>query len=307
MKDFNDLFYFSQVVAHSGFAPAGRALRIPKSKLSRRVARLEKQLGARLIERSSRRFRVTEIGRAFYEQCQAAVNAAERAEAIVAASLTEPSGVVRFSCPTGLIEIVSPMLPDFLTLYPRVRIQIVATDRPVDLIAERIDVALRVRVKLDSDAALTMRTLAHSRRILLASPVLANAIQAQGIEALAALPTISSAEESDDTTWVLEGPEGRSYEHTHAPRCGCSDFAALRDAAIAGLGVALLPDHACAAALRSGTLVRVFPDWRGEEGIVHLVFTTRTGLPPLVRAWIDHLANRFRDPAVFAPNAPQTS
>src|SRR3984957_7352125 len=174
MQDLNDILYFSQVVTHGGFAAAGRALHVPKSKLSRRVAQLEDRMGARLIERSSRRFRVTEIGGAFYEQCQTALTAAERAEAIVVASLTEPRGVVRFSCPTGLVEIVSRALPDFLKLYPRGRVQIVAVDRAVDLIKEHIDVALRVRLKLDTDASLTVRTVAHSRRILVASPILAN-------------------------------------------------------------------------------------------------------------------------------------
>src|SRR5262245_35451644 len=121
LQDLNNLFYFSQVVAHGGFAPAGRALKLPKSKLSRRVAELEAGLGVRLIERSSRRFAVTDIGKAFYEQCQAAVRAAEHAEALVAASLTEPRGLVRFACPTGLVEVVSPILPSFLARYPRVR------------------------------------------------------------------------------------------------------------------------------------------------------------------------------------------
>lgn len=300
MQDLNDLFYFSQVVSHGGFAPAGRTLKIPKSKLSRRVAQLEDRLGVRLIERSSRRFRVTDIGKAFFEQSQVAVSAAERAEAMVAASLTEPKGVVRFSCPTGLIEVITPMLPDFLSLYPRVRLELVATDRPVDLIAERIDVALRVRIKLDTDAALTMRTLARSRRILLASPALANVIKSADIALLANVPTLNSSDESGEIAWTLEGPNGQVHTHTHTSRLGCSDFAAIRDAAIAGLGVALLPDHACATALRSGTLVRVFPEWSGKEGIVHIVFTTRTGLPRVVRAWIDHLAARFRDPAVFS-------
>ena len=181
MQDLNDLYFFAQVVSHGGFAPAGRVLKIPKSKLSRRVAQLEERLGVRLIERSSRRFRVTEIGQTFFEQSQLAVSAAERAEAMVAASLSEPKGVVRFSCPTGLVEVISPMLPDFLSLYPRVRIELVATDRAVDLITERIDVALRVRIKLDTDAALTMRTLARSRRILLASPALANSMKSADI------------------------------------------------------------------------------------------------------------------------------
>lgn len=291
--------YFDAVVSHGGFAPAGRALRLPKSKLSRRIAALEDRLGVRLIERSSRRFRVTDIGLAFHAQCQLAVSAAERAQALVDASLTEPRGTVRMSCPTGLVAIVADMLPDFLGLYARAHVQIVAVDRPVDIIAERIDVALRVRARLDSDAALTMRTLAHSRRILIASPALANQISGRGIDALDAVPTLSSSGEDGETVWRLKGPDGAMRDIRHVPRLSCGDFNAIRAAAVAGLGVALLPDHACAAELRSGALVQILPDWAGEDGIVHLVFTTRTGLPPLVRAWIDHLAKRFKDPNLF--------
>ncbi|WHO37979.1 LysR family transcriptional regulator [Sphingobium sp. AP49] len=299
MQDLNDMRYFDAVVDHGGFAPAGRALRIPKSKLSRRIAALEERLGARLIERSSRRFRVTEIGLAFHAQCQLAVAAADRAQALVEASLSEPQGTVRMACPTGLVAIVADMLPDFLTLYPKGHVQIVARDSPVDVIAERIDVALRVRTRLDSDAALTMRTLAHSRRILIASPALANRLAGQGIDALEAAPTLSSSGEDGEVIWRLEGPGGEIRNIRHLPRLSCGDFGAIRVAAMAGLGVAMLPDHICASELRDGTLVRILPEWTSEDGIVHLVFTTRTGLPPLVRAWIDHLAKGFKNPALF--------
>lgn len=299
MQDLNDLRYFDAVVTNGGFAPAGRALRLPKSKLSRRIAALEDHLGARLIERSSRRFRVTDIGLAFHAQAQLAVAAADRAEALVEASLSEPRGTVRMSCPSGLIPAVADMLDDFLTLYPKGNIQILAADRPVDIIAERIDVALRVRTRLDTDAELTMRTLAHSRRILIASPALANRIAGNDLGALAKVPTLSSASDGDDVTWLLEHRDGTVDSIRHHPRLGCDDFGAIRAAALAGLGVALLPDHACAAELRAGTLVQVLPEWRSEDGIVHLVFTTRTGLPPLVRAWIDHLAKGFKNPELF--------
>ena len=300
MLDLNDLFYFSEVVAHGGFAAAGRALRIPKSKLSRRLAQLEERLGARLIERSSRRFQVTEIGLSFHERCRNALAEVERAEALIANALAEPRGTVRFSCPTGLVEIVARVMPDFLQRHPHVNVRVIAVDRAVDLIAERIDVALRVRTKLDTDAALTMRTLAKSRRILIASPALANAISdPTDIAALSSLPTLSSSDSPGNVTWELEGPDGQTLNLSHEPRIACGEFIALREAALAGLGVALLPDHACTEALRSGQLVRVFPQWRGREGIVHLVFTTRTGLPPHVRAWIDHLAARFREAGLF--------
>jgi DNA-binding transcriptional LysR family regulator len=304
MQDLNDVFYFSQVVAQGGFTAAGRALGLPKSKLSRRVSQLEERLGVRLLERSSRHFRVTDIGRTYYEQCRLALDAAERAEALVSASLTEPRGLVRCACPLGLVELVSPLLPEFLELYPRVRVQLVVTDRAVDIVSERIDVALRVRTSLQSDPGLTVRTLARSRRILLASPSLMNALETQReISALDALPTLSTSDEGTHVTWQLEKSDGTSYAHKHQPRLGCSDFTAVRDAAIAGLGVALLPDHACVPALRSGALVRVFPDYAAMEGIVHVVFTTRKGLPRAVRAFIDQLAKRLSDRALF-PSTP---
>lgn len=290
--DLNDYAYFAEVVAHGGFAAAGRALREPKSKLSRRIAALEARLGVRLIERSSRRFRVTDVGQAFLERCQAMVAEAEQAAALVAQAQAEPHGRVRFSCPTGLVEILMQILPSFLARYPRVRLQLVATDKAVDLIEERIDLALRVRVALTTDAALTLRTLGTSARILVAGPALANRI-ADDPAKLADVPTLGTSDEIGPIEWHLEHADGRACRVRHEPRMTCADFTAVRAAAIEGLGVALLPDHVCAAALGEGQLVRVLPEWRGQLGIVHLVFTTRRGLPPAVRALIDHLAATF--------------
>src|ERR1700761_104413 len=108
--DLNDLAYFAEVVAHGGFAAAGRALREPKSKLSRRIAALEGRLGLRLIERTSRRFRVTDTGQAFYERCRAMLVEAEQAEALVRHAQAEPHGRIRFSCPTGLLPLVTGLL-----------------------------------------------------------------------------------------------------------------------------------------------------------------------------------------------------
>ncbi|WP_208603471.1 LysR substrate-binding domain-containing protein [Rhizobium multihospitium] len=290
-SDLNDLVYFAEVVAYGGFAAAGRALREPKSKLSRRIAGLEERLGVRLIERSSRRFRVTDIGQSFYERCKAMLAEAERAEALVAEAQSEPHGLIRMSCPTGLVEPISSLLMQFLAQHPRVRLQLVAIDRPVNLIDERIDVALRVRTSLDGDASLTMRSLGNSIRILVASPRIAGRIA--DIEALASEPTLSTTDDQGEVNWFLETDDGRTHTLRHEPRMGCADFTAVRAAALAGLGIALLPDHTCRQALEEGKLVRVLPAWHGMKGLVHLVFTTRRGLPPAVRRFIDCLAAGF--------------
>ncbi len=290
--DLNDYAYFAEVVTHGGFAAAGRALREPKSKLSRRISGLEARLGVRLIERSSRRFRVTEVGQAFYERCRTLLLEAEQAEALVAEAKSEPHGRIRMSCPTGLVEVISDTIRSFLARYPKVKLQLLAVDRAVDLIEERIDVALRVRTALTSDAALTMRSLGISRRILVASPQLASRLGAD-INSLVAFPTLGTSDSPGEVEWTLERDDGTSHVLRHEPRLTCSDFAAVRDAAAGGLGIALLPDHVCVEELTRGQLVHILREWSGQRGIVHLVFTTRRGLPPAVRALIDHLAAGF--------------
>jgi len=161
--DLNDYLYFAVVVEHGAFTAASRALNIPKSKLSRRIAGLEDRLGVRLIERSTRKFRVTELGRTLYERCR---SIRAEAEAVIA----EPRTDVRISCPTGMMDIVAPTLPQFLRHFTKVRLHGVATDRPVTLIEGRVDVAIRVRIKLDDSTALTMRTRGVSRKLLVAVP-----------------------------------------------------------------------------------------------------------------------------------------
>jgi DNA-binding transcriptional LysR family regulator len=293
-NDLNDYAYFAEVVAYGGYAAAGRALREPKSKLSRRVSALEARLGVRLIERSSRRFRVTEVGQTFYERCRAMMLEAERAEALVAEAQAEPHGRIRMSCPRNLVKFASGIVRAFLDRFPNVQLQLIGTDRAVDLIEERIDVALRVRYELTSDASLTMRSLGRSRWILVASPQVASSLGAD-ISDLASLPTLGTSDEPGEITWMLERQDGTTHLLRHEPRLSCADYAVLCDAAADGLGVAFLPDHACAAYIAAGKLVRTFREWRSKDGIVHIVFTTRRGLPPAVRALIDHLAKEFPD------------
>src|SRR6201987_5093510 len=289
--DLNDYALFAEVVTHGGFAAAGRA---PKSTLSRRIASLEARLGVRLIERSTRRFRVTEIGQAFSERCQRAMTDVEQADAVVSEAIGEPRGVVRCSCPLGLVEALSPTFCSFMRTFPKAKLQVMAIDRPVGLIDERIDVAIRVRATLETDAALTMRSLGRSSRILVAAPALAASCAGGDVAALSDLPTLATTDQIGEITWAFSGPDGAQRTVRHEPRLTCVDFLALRDAAVAGLGIAVLPEHTCQSELAKGSLVHVFPRWDTEKGIVHLVFTTRRGLPPVVRAFIDHLVGAFR-------------
>jgi DNA-binding transcriptional LysR family regulator len=170
MQDLNDLALYAAVVRHKGFTAAANALSVPKSKISKRIAALEEQLGVRLIERSTRKLSITDIGQSFYERCEAVLSGVEAAEAVVAVAKAEPSGMVRMAMPPGFAPAVSDVLPSFMKRYPQVRLSILTTGRPVDLIEERIDVALRVRDGYDTDQSLIVRRFGGTRRYLAASP-----------------------------------------------------------------------------------------------------------------------------------------
>jgi DNA-binding transcriptional LysR family regulator len=146
MQDLNDLYYFVSVVDHGGFAAAGRALGLQKSKLSRRILQMEERLGVRLLNRSSRRFSVTDTGRRFYDRCVAMLVEAEAAEQVIAQVRAEPRGVVRMSCTIGLLNFqFGALIAKFMVANPAVEVHLESTNRPVDVIAEGFDVAIRVR------------------------------------------------------------------------------------------------------------------------------------------------------------------
>jgi DNA-binding transcriptional LysR family regulator len=288
----NDLVYFAAVVAHRGFSPAARALGLPKSSLSRRVTRLEAQLGVRLLERSTRRFSVTELGQEFYSHCRAVIADAEAAEEVAARMHGEPTGHVRISCPPGLIHgAIARNLPGFLAAHPRLRLQIVVTNRRIDLIDEGVDIAIRVRTRLDTDADYQMKTFGQSRSLLVASPALLRRYGDPATPAaLAGLPTLGMNSMLRRESWTLIGQDGAEETIEHEPVLACDDFAVLLEAALGGAGFALLPESVCGAAVGRGDLQRALPGWRGEAGILHLVFTSRRGLLPAVRACIDFLS-----------------
>lgn len=291
MRDLNDLGLFAAVVAHGGFSAAARALSIPKSRISRRVATLEDQLGVRLVERTTRRFKVTEVGQDVYRHAQAVLSEAEAIDEVVARLKAEPQGLVRISCPIGADRLLAAALPDFLARHPRLRVQVMVTNRRVDLIEEGFDVAVRVRQQIDTDVDLQLKILGHSGVILVASPdfVAAHGHPQQPGD-LPAYPTLGHTDRPGSDRWVLVNAAGDTVEVTHEPRLSATSFAILRQAAAAGVGIASLPDDVCAVQLESGELVRILPDWETPRGIVHLVFASRRGLLPSVRAVIDFLA-----------------
>jgi DNA-binding transcriptional LysR family regulator len=293
VTDLNDFISFHAVVTHGSFTAAARHLCIPKATVSKRVARLEQALDVRLLERSTRKLRLTQVGLAIFEHSETVVGGLEAAQAIAQNAHAEPNGLVRVSCPQGLLpNLVEGMLRRFLHANPKVRLELVELNRPVDLIAEGIDLALRVRTSMTDDTSLVMRKLGVSRRILVASPDMAAGLPASmSIESLIDLPILALIEEQGG--WRLVGPADEGRDVPVRPRLLCGDFFVLTQAVLDGLGIAMLPDHLCQHELASGILVRVLPDWRSGEGLVHAVFPSRRGMNSAVRALIDFLAAEF--------------
>ncbi|WP_449428717.1 LysR substrate-binding domain-containing protein [Rhodanobacter umsongensis] len=295
LQDLNDLYFFAAVVEHGGFSAAGRALGVPKSRLSKRVAQLEERLGVRLLQRTTRRFMVTEVGERFYAHCRAVLEEAQAAQDAVDELRAEPRGVVRLSCPVSLAQtVLAYLLPDFLAQYPKMQVRVLSSDRRVDVIGEGYDLAIRVRSKLDSDANLVMRSFGQSRTKLVASPRL---LSAQGRpttpDELANLPALSMREHEGAQVWELIGANGEQVNVEVPARLITGDFAVLLEAARRGLGVALLPEFVCAPAITRGELEVVLPDWSVPEGIMHFVYPSRRGMLPGVRALVDFLAERL--------------
>ena len=294
-QDLNDLYYYVQVVDHGGFAQAGRALGMPKSKLSRRIAMLEDRLGVRLIQRSTRSFAVTELGQAYYARCRAMLVEADAAQDLIAATQGEPCGLVRIACPIDLLHAhVGRMLVTFAKAYPSVNVQLVGVNRAVDLVAEGLDMAIRVRPLPLDDSDLAMRVLGYATQYLVASPALIARLGNPRAPAdLLSWPSLGHGPGLEGHHWTLLGPEGARIKQHHSPRFATTDMRTLRQGAIDGLGVVQLPAMLMREPLAEGSLVRLLPDWAPRREVIHAVFPSRRGLLPAVRALIDHLVEGF--------------
>ena len=295
MNDLNDLYYFAAVVDHGGFAAAERALGIPKSRLSRRISALEDELGVRLLQRSTRRFAVTDVGMSVHRHAQSMLAEAQAAREVVERLSAEPRGAVRVSVPVSMAQQQFPkLLPEFMALYPKVRIQLVVSNRRIDVINEGVDVALRVRSKLDDDGSLVMRSFGQIQELLVASPKYLNRAGRPKVpEDLADHVTLSISEDEARQRWELHGPDGDVRRIDLQPRVTGFDFPMMQAMAHDGIGITLLPETVCADAVRRGELEVVLPQWRLPQGIAHAVFASRRGMLPAGRVFIDFLAEKL--------------
>jgi len=287
----NDLMYFAQVVEHGGFSAAERVLGISKSRLSRRVAELENSLGVRLLQRSTRKLALTEAGQLFYRHCQAMLSEAQAAMNAVQELRSSPRGTVRVSVPVTVSQVMlSEVLPDFLLRYPDVRVTIRVTNRVIDLYEDSIDVALRVRSEPPDNANIVVRPLWRTEQMLVGSPSLLSQNAPPLVPAdLAKFETLDTPSADGRHSFTLTAPDGRRYIHEHEPRVVTADLSTIREAVLAGVGIAALPAMMYGAAMRAGQLSPVMPGWTLPSPQLFAVFVSRQGMVPAVRAFVDFL------------------
>ncbi|MGO3132555.1 MAG: LysR family transcriptional regulator [Alcaligenes sp.] len=295
MYDLNDMVLFTEVVQRGGFSAAARHLGMPPSRLSRRLSRLEAEVGVRLLQRTTRSLSLTPAGEVFLRHCQAMRDEAEAAYAAVAQVQQEPRGLLRISCPVTLAHtVLSTVFAQFLIRYPQVELEMEVSNRVVDPVADGIDVALRVRSTLSDSASYIVKRLGETGAILVAQPaLLAQFDPVHGPADLARLPTVAMSARQGMGEWKLYGPDGASLTVSHRPRYMASDLLTLREGVELGIGVGILPDYMCCDALKAGRLVQVLPQWAPLPGIIHAVFASRRGMAPAVRHFLDYLGEQL--------------
>jgi DNA-binding transcriptional LysR family regulator len=289
----NDLQLFVQAVESGSFTAAGRHLGIPKSTISKRVAELEERLGVRLIQRTSRSFALTDIGREFFEHAQASIIEAEMAEGIVRSRLAEPSGTVRLTAAVPTAQfMLSKHLAELTARYPKLKLSLHVTDRFVDIVQEGFDIALRSHRSPLGDSTLVQRRITTHPFLLVASPdYIAKYGKPERPEDIAThkgvMPSLSGEQWrliSDDGAEVVIGPQ---------PVIAADEPMVLLKAAAAGIGITILPTSVCNDALQDGQLIRLLSGWTAGSITTTALMPHRRGQLPSVRAVVEFLAERL--------------
>jgi DNA-binding transcriptional LysR family regulator len=279
------MLVFAEVVATGSFTAAARRLGLSKASVSRQVARLERRLGAQLLRRTTRSMSLTEIGEAFHASCQRVAEEAELAERSVGELQAEPRGEIRLAASVSFGQFhIAPRLPAFLARHPKLRLRMDLTDRMVDLVSERFDLAIRISGRL-ADATLVQRRLCPIRFVVCAAPAY---LKRRGTPRTPAELERHNCLGIGAPPWRLMLPRGRALRLQGDLHVDNGD--ALRRIAVLGHGIVCLPTYLVGEDLRDGRLVRILPDVLALEASAFALYPQSRHPSPKVRALVDHLA-----------------
>ncbi|HVK92300.1 MAG TPA: LysR family transcriptional regulator [Mycoplana sp.] len=290
MTDLGDLEVFSRVVTTGSMSAAGRALGLAPAVISKRIKRLETHLGTRLLQRTTRQVALTEAGQGFHERVLGILAGIEEAEAFVSGGAGAMRGTLRISAPTSFGRLhIAPHLKSFMEANPELTVNLVLTDNFSDIVGEGFDLAVRIGELEDS--SLVARRLASVRRVLSAAPAY---IERHGApRSIADLAHHVCIPPHSQDVWRLEGPEGPVVYRPQGTLVTNSSEV-VREAVIAGMGIALRSTWDIGPELRDGRLVQVLPQYEGSRNVVlSAIYASRQELPAKVRVFIDYLAELY--------------
>lgn len=294
MDKFESLRAFTQVVKAGGFAAAARDLGLSRSAVNKLVLHLENELGVQLLHRSTRRVSPTETGLAFYDRCMAILSDLAEAEQAVMQLQEEPKGALRVNAPMSFGTLhLAPALPDFLLQYPDVQVQLTLSDRFIDPIAEGFDVTVRI-AQPQPTASLVEQVLMPAPRLLCAAPAyLAKYGMPTHPTALHHHSCLHYGHLATDNQWTLTGPDGAHTVSIQGVLCS-NNGEVLRDAAIQGLGITLLPTFIAGQALSQGQLHIVLPDYQATALTILALYPANRHLSAKIRLFVQFLRQRFQ-------------
>lgn len=291
-----DLFYFACVAEFGSFSAASRELGVSKSLLSRHVDALEKKLDVRLIERSTRKLALTNSGQLLLPHCQAILQELDAARDTIAQVRSSPHGLIRIGCPVSVsLHLLRPRLSIFLRRYPEVSVEMVVTNRAIDLYEEAVDLALRVRSEMEEPGGVIVKPLAQMTRRLVASASFLEQFPITVPDDLSSAATLDISSKAGRYHWPLQALQGVKKSIEHQPRLISDDLDMLHETALQGLGVALLPSFMCTRDLAEGRLVAVLPEWQPTSATYYAVVLSRKGMRPAIRAFLDFLYETQRE------------
>jgi DNA-binding transcriptional LysR family regulator len=293
MPDTEDFAIFVRVVELGSLSAAGRDMRLSAAVVSNRIARLEKDVGTRLLNRTTRHVSLTEEGSRYYDHCVVILNELEQAESAITSVNAEPRGPIKVTAPTVFGRLhVAPHVPRFLERYPQMQVRLHLTDALVDLVQERVDLAIRIAELTDSTSI--VRTLAPNRRLIVASPAYLEKHPApkQPEDLLDHNCLLLRFPGSKQFRWTLQGPEGRIILRVSG-NMDSNSGEALRDWCLAGHGLALKSLWEIVDDLNEGRLVPVLTDFPPPSHAIYAMYPHSQHVPPRVRAFIDFLAETY--------------
>lgn len=287
----DDMMVFRLVVDSGSFTGAALAMDLPKSNISRKISRLEKQLGVRLLERSTRSLGLTEVGQIYYQHCSRIFEEVQGANQCIEALSSTPSGKLKICASVSIGQnILAPRLAQFQIQYPEIELDLQLLNRRIDLIEEGFDLAIRVGELEDS--ALIAKRLFDVELHLYASPgyLAASPHILKQPEDLLNYSCLHMNANEEALKWQLVAGEEKQWVEVE-PSFSSNDFSTLRQLTIDGFGIALLPDYLCQQQVKGKSLVRVLDTWVGRRVSVNAVYPHRKSMTPKLKAMLDYLAS----------------